>query len=444
MNADSNDEYATLAPIVQEHLNEGRFEAAIAALCDHLARNPLCAEAHNDLAVVHHECGHSMEALRCAREAVRLVPDNPQYARNLASLLGAADRLEEALALLLRLLESNPRDLSGLLMLGEANWQLGRIEDAEICFRTACAISAGNEVAIQAHSRCASLLQKKENPVVTALVFSKDRAMQLDAALRSLRLHCRDLQKMTPLVLFKATTAQDHRQYERIARANPGVRFAPETDFFGQLMGFIEASDYVLFEVDDCLFVSGFEIAAMTQALEDDRSALGVSLRLGRNTTRCYMRRSGQRMPEFSAVGPLLRFRWVGAEGDFGYPLEVSSSLYRGIDLREAIARRTCGNPNTLEAVLSGSAARFAERRPYLLCWERSVAFCNPVNMVQTVYLGNRVGGRADYSAQALRARFDAGERIRVQAYSGYLPEACHEEAALEFEMDVEGDTAAG
>jgi len=53
--------------------------------------------------------------------------------------------------------------------------------------------------------------------------------------------------------------------------------------------------------------------------------------------------------------------------------------------------------------------------------------------MVQSV-MPNRAGEFLKYSADELSAKFELGERIQVEAYSGFTPEACHQEVELIFE----------
>jgi hypothetical protein len=74
----------------------------------------------------------------------------------------------------------------------------------------------------------------------------------------------------------------------------------------------------------------------------------------------------------------------------------------------------------------------FRSKRPLLACYQHSVTFCNPINMVQSV-MPNRAGEFLNYSADALSSKFELGERIQVEAYSGYIPEACHQEVELLF-----------
>jgi hypothetical protein len=189
----------------------------------------------------------------------------------------------------------------------------------------------------------------------------------------------------------------------------------------------------ILFLVDDNLFTRNFSLATALTALSQDATALGFSLRLGYNTTYCYANKHPQSLPKFSTQAEhVLRFDWPGAEGDFGYPLEVSSSIYLVSTLMPFLVTNHFRNPNELEGAIASRAAVFRQTHPRLLSFEQSVTFCNPINVVQTFH-PNRVGEHVHYSVDALLDRFERGERVDVEAYNGFTPNACHQEVPLHF-----------
>lgn len=277
--------------------------------------------------------------------------------------------------------------------------------------------------------------QTSPAPVV-GLVFSKDRPLQLDAALASWRLHCADAADVVLTVLYAASSPWMQSLYRRVRHEHPEVRFVRETRFRDDVLAILAPAGHVLFVVDDCLFVRGFSIAAAVAALEAEPTALGASLRLGRNTVYSYAMRAAQAVPEFRPVaagaGPpaWFDFRWPGCTHDFGYPLEVSSSLYRRRDLWPLLQAATFRNPNQLEDGLSRRAGDFAASHPLLLTAAASLAFCNPCNRVQDEY-ANRAGTAAEQSTAALARAYADGRRVRVEALAGYTPQACHEEVDL-------------
>lgn len=265
------------------------------------------------------------------------------------------------------------------------------------------------------------------------LIFSKDRAMQLDAALWSLWLHCRDINEMDVKVLYAVSDPIHDKQYRQLAAEHPSVQFIRERRFKEQLEACIAEYSIVLFMVDDCLFVRPFYVKDCRELLDAHDEALGFSLRLGTNTSYCYSMDRYQPFPKALAIEKgCFKWDWTDGEGDFGYPLEVSSSIYRTSDLLPWIIAAPYSNPNTLEANLAGSAGRIAGLKRYVISYETSVAFCNPVNKVQQVY-ANRSGTNDRYSAEQLKLLYEQGYRIIVETYSGFTPYACHQEVELFF-----------
>ena len=278
--------------------------------------------------------------------------------------------------------------------------------------------------------RSASGRSEKKFKAVS-LVFSKDRPLQLDAALRSWKRHCRDAGSAAVIVLYKASTSKLLSLYQRLAREHPEVNFVQEGDFRRDVLRSVRGQEYVLFVVDDTVFVQDFAMADVVRTLEEHPEVLGFSLRLGRNTTYCYTLNQPQRLPEFEPQEPgSLKYRWPNADYDFGYPLEVSSSMYRGKEILPLLEQLDFKNPNTLEDILSRGKERFRESHPFLACWEHSGAFSIPANKVQLV-CNNRASSHAGYSAEALAELFAQGQRIQTPFFDGFIPNACHQEVEL-------------
>jgi ADP-heptose:LPS heptosyltransferase/glycosyltransferase involved in cell wall biosynthesis len=267
------------------------------------------------------------------------------------------------------------------------------------------------------------------------LIFSKNRALQLDAAMRSFLVHCRDADRTHIRVCYKTTGALHRSHYARLQTEYARFRniaFIREQDFHSDIIALMAPFDHVVFLVDDTIFVRDFRLSEIIEMIDSHSNAMGFSLRVGTNTTYCYPLDKEQRLPEFQSVGSnMLKYDWTRAEYDFGYPLEVSSSVYRTEDILPFIAGLPFKNPNTLESLMAGDVSLFRQSRPFLLCFEQSVTFCAPFNKVQSVYAANRTAGDAKYSVDSLAGRFDDGYRIDIAAYQNLLPNACHQEVDL-------------
>ena len=270
------------------------------------------------------------------------------------------------------------------------------------------------------------------------LIFSRNRALQLDATLRSFLLHCGDAQTTNVRVLYTTTDPMHHQQYEELIheyKKYSFIRFVREQDFRSNVLTILAPFKYVLFLVDDNLFVRNFSLRNIFSLLDTHTDAVACSLRLGRNTNFCYMFDSAQELPSFTPLhSGLLKYRWPDAQYDFGYPLEVSSSVFRVSEIYPVIAELEFTNPNTLESELARIAGQFAHRHPFLLCYDQSVTFCNPLNLVQTAWK-NRSGRNPMYTAENLAAQFSHGYRVNVNSYTNFIPRAVHQEVELKLEF---------
>ncbi|AQS58786.1 hypothetical protein B0537_06640 [Desulforamulus ferrireducens] len=267
---------------------------------------------------------------------------------------------------------------------------------------------------------------------VVGLIFSKDRAMQLDATLRSYYLHCQDPQLAELKVLYLASSEQHRQQYQVLQQDYPEVSFIAEKDFKAQTLELMNNHQYVLFLVDDNLFVRDFSLQPMLDALIKYPDAIGFSFRLGWNAVYCYTHNCQQKVPAFKEIeNGMITYDWTQGEHDFGYPLEISSSLYRLSDLKPILQQLSYSNPTTLEGLLSLRKDNFAHCKN-LMCNKYTITFCVPVNRVQEVN-ANDCGRIFAYSSEELSEKFQQGYRIDVERYKNYLPMACHEEVELHF-----------
>ncbi|MFZ3138518.1 MAG: putative sugar O-methyltransferase, partial [Thermodesulfovibrionales bacterium] len=283
---------------------------------------------------------------------------------------------------------------------------------------------------------------KKEG---TALIFSKDREMQLDATLRSFLLHCKGANKIEIKVLFSTSSPLHEEQYQTLRSEHTSVEFIKESNFKNDLLSIISSCDFVLFLVDDNIFVRDFSFIKIIERLGRNPDAVGFSLRLGKNTTYFYMLDKVQNLPDFTPINSHhLKFNWTISEYDFGYPLEVSSSVYRTQDILPFLEKLSFNNPNTLEEQMAEHKSFFNKSKPFLLCNEQSVTFCAPLNKVQTVLPDNRSGKQAEYSSENLAGLFEKGYRIDVAFYNGLVPKACHQEIELNFVQPMAASETSG
>ena len=270
-----------------------------------------------------------------------------------------------------------------------------------------------------------------ESAPLGVVIFSKDRPLQLDSTLASLLSHCKDPERLHATVLYTTSSPYLEGLYRQLSLEYEGVRFCREQRFRQDVLELAAESPFVGFVVDDAMFVRDFAVREVIEQLEADRTAIAFSLRLGTNTTYCYTIDAAQEVPGFAATRPgVLAYRWPGASNDFGYPFDLSSSVYRTADIEPILRGLRFANPNTMEGQLAARAAAAASEHPTLLCFERSAAFCIPANLVQNV-AKNRVGARAGETADALAEAFERGDRIDIGRYEDFPNVSCHQDVEL-------------
>ncbi len=309
--------------------------------------------------------------------------------------------------------------------------------DAKTCFEIALLLNPDYKEARQNLGKVEESIKNashtKKTNLTLGLIFSKDRAMQLDATLRSFYMHCSDAHLLDLKVIYKTSNTVHEKQYEDLKKHYVNVLFIKEEGFKEQVLSVIRKYTYVLFLVDDNIFLRNFSISDLTNNLNENKNAIGFSLRLGANTVYCYAFHSSQTPPKFTNLtSDILKYDWTSAERDFGYPLEVSSSLYRVKEIYPLLVQLHFRNPNTLEGQLAENKHIYVKTRPILLCGKLSLTFCAPLNIVQDV-CDNRAGSDNCYTSNTLANKFGEGYRINIENYTNFTPNACHQEVPLDF-----------
>lgn len=258
---------------------------------------------------------------------------------------------------------------------------------------------------------------------VNCIVFSKDRAMQLDLCLRS-------IERFAPysgpiVVVYRATTRAFSNGYRALA-TNGHVRLVEQSDNFRRdVMSAIDpAVMHTVFHTDDDVF---FRRPAGTPVLPAGFAAF--SLRLGTNTTHYYPLDRPQPVPVSSSQGSVLAWHWVSGTDDFAYPMSLDGHVLSTALLRRMLSRARFANPNQLEEELH---LRRYLAPPGMLAFRASSIVSIPANVVSATHR-NRAGDNAATSPEALNSCFLAGERIDLGAMDFSAVVGAHQEIPYVF-----------
>jgi hypothetical protein len=308
------------------------------------------------------------------------------------------------------------------------------------------------------------------------IVFSKDRAFQLEACLRTLLARCEDVINVPVQVLWTASSPSHRQSYDVLRETYQGkssvhMEFIEESSFRRDLimiLGNVAKGSWrdrlirlllrdggaswtrnlvqaltslllrpaptTLFVVDDTLFLRSFSFAQCSRVLLANDGCLAFSLRLGRGLTRFYMGDCDQEVPEMTLVdegSQVYQFRWTEAEGDFEYPLEISSSILKLTLILPRLLRKDWKSPNTLELALANMAGRYKQRFPMLLTFQDPRAVAAPLNRVQQDFTDNRHGGQERHHPDALCRLFLKGVRADLSRLDQIKPASVHAEIDL-------------
>lgn len=269
------------------------------------------------------------------------------------------------------------------------------------------------------------------------LIFSKDRPMQLELTIRSLYKHLKSISTIpvSTYVLYKATLPEYQKGYMEIENKE-ALHFIRERNFYEDVLR-ITSNIYfshIMFVVDDTVFIKDFNIDTGINLLNENRSILGLSLRLGNNTNFCYMSNQNQCMKKpIERKGEFNIWAWKDSSGDFGYPLELSSSIYRTSDIIDILYRvEKFVNPNVMELFMdehrkSNQVCSKVSQRPYLASFETSIAFSNPLNITQDMWQ-NKHQQNSHNSLIKLNQKFLQGYRIVLEPFETLTPNSAHYE----------------
>lgn len=289
---------------------------------------------------------------------------------------------------------------------------------------------------------------------ICTLIFSKNRPLQLDLLLNSFYLQCRQPTETDIYIVYNYTDKEYENLYKKLIQEQEekernNIQFIDENCYRSFQSSFSprilnERYEYIMFLVDDNIFTNNFSLMSIKDLLFYNPDVLGFSLRLGENTNYCYPLKIKQTIPNKTNYTGIISFNdflsqktltyfafdWTKACLDFAYALEISSSIYRIKDMFFLLRDLKYKNPNELEAQLYVNLWRFYKKSK-LLSYNISVAFCAPMNKVQSVAPNNRFSGINIYSPENMLKMYKNGFRIDPERFSGFVSNGCHQEVEL-------------
>lgn len=231
--------------------------------------------------------------------------------------------------------------------------------------------------------------------MLNIVIFSFNRSAQLSACIRSFLLYFKDLTQFKMSVIYRASTKDFEKGYQKVFSSLPTTRpdwdcfsFVQETDFKRNTLGAIDSNrDLTMFLVDDIIFKAPFSLNDKEiQLVKNNKEIVATSLRLYKEITHCYATNSLSKIPLY-VKGCV--WDWAKAEGDHSYCLSLDANVYKTNFILSLLNKLNFFNPNQLEAAMMNNLTNVPH---YMACYVEQARVINvPANRVQKEFK-NRVG----------------------------------------------------
>lgn len=286
--------------------------------------------------------------------------------------------------------------------------------------------------------RCAEYVvtkQKKYEPVkdfdkktIDTLIFSKDRACQLDLLLRSIKDNFKELENIN--IIYKYSNDEFKKGYDKIIKKFNYINWIKENDFYIDVKKTIQDfnSEYFLGLVDDDVVIRKPDLNLILPKFTKD--IVCVSLRLNKNINYCYSQNTNINLPEFVESKKFLKWRWtiLPHYGDFGYPSCINSHIYKLDWFKNLLEDFSFTYPNELEVQLDKNRDH---QKPYMISYLKTIVLNIPNNVSQK--LKSRAGNNKIFTLDALNHAYINGYVINTNNLYEYNNISAHEEVPYNF-----------
>ena len=271
--------------------------------------------------------------------------------------------------------------------------------------------------------------------MISLLIWSKDRACQLDLLLRSLPPNL----FFNVCTLYKATSKEYQSGYDKLMDLYPEYFFINEEKTGGfesqtrfSIQTLADVNGYICLSTDDTVFYKSPTMTAQEIESVFEPDVVTFSFRYGFNTIlqNCH---TGERQPALNIYEEKRSYiRWNFDDyhplSNYGYPFGLDMHVYDADMLSQLVNTFEFKNTNQLETNL------FHLRNvvPRIICSEKQSSAVNvPCNCMSGVTIA---GQEYPFSIESLNKLFLEGNRISLNSFANKSVVGCHQEFALEFE----------
>jgi len=255
--------------------------------------------------------------------------------------------------------------------------------------------------------------------MIDCIIFSKNRACQLEFLLRSLKLHV-DLSDFIVKIIYTYSNNDFENGYKNLIKNTSDFNWILQKDknFKEALIENIK-EDYIMFLVDDICFLDSFSTKLLEfQELTKNNDILTLSLRLSPHINFCYA-------ANHITIVPNMRngiWDWRQGSGDWGYPNSVDGNIFRKQDIFNGLSLIDFNEPGSFESRLGRIIRK--DTKYLMSCFSKQKLVNFPLN---TVYTEN-ANRCQNISMADLNSKYLSGGRISFETLNGIANNMCHVE----------------
>lgn len=218
------------------------------------------------------------------------------------------------------------------------------------------------------------------------LIFSRDRAAQLDALLRSIQENFVNYKAFKFCILYTYSCGFFKQGYQLLIKRFPEFEFILESDFKKDTSKAIKDKNrFTIFGHDDSVFVDKFDTTSSEfTSFVRGQDVVSLSLWMHPGMVQSYGKGCRIELPDFASD---LSWKWRGQKGDWGKPFSTNFTIFKTKDIINVIRNEEYINVNLLEWFIS----RINFKKERAVCFSAPVVINIPVNSVQSVTMNKAV-----------------------------------------------------
>lgn len=257
------------------------------------------------------------------------------------------------------------------------------------------------------------IIKNFENSI-ELLIFSKDRACQLDLLLRSIKDNLPQVNRIN--VLYKISNEFYSKGYYKLFDKYNYINWIQEENFELDVKEIINESicKYFLCLVDDEVIIRKPDWNLIFKYFDDTIN--NISLRLNNHINYSYTSECKVDPVPFTINDPIVKWDWtkLSPVGDMGYPSCINSAIRDTEYFKNIINNITFKNPNVLEAEIN---FKRDENKPFMLAFKKAISISIPNNFTQQ--FESRNSKKQEFSLEKLNDNFLNGYIINTNNLYG-------------------------